>query len=176
MLKITKNVYMKQTLKYIYSVVYENMKFAEAKHTLILTLSSAVLAFATTFFGTEIIQNLLAVASIIFALIAIFYSFVALVARKVNAKQKKIKGDESLIFYKHIMRFSHLTYIDAIKNNYSFTNLYKPDNMDYDLAKQIIATAKLTWIKFLYFNFAVVFLIASIVCIFFTVILRGNIW
>lgn len=167
---------MKQTLKYIYSLVYENMKFAEAKHTLILTLSSAVLAFATTFFGTDILQNILATASIIFALIAIFYSFVALVARKVNAKQKKAKGNESLLYYKHIMRFDPTTYIDTIKSKYSFTNIYKPDEMDYDLAKQIIASAKLAWIKFLYFNFAVVFLIASIVCIIFNVIVRGQIW
>ena len=167
---------MKQTLKYIYGIVYENLKFAEAKHTLILTLSSAVLAFETTFFGLNSIENILVVSSIIFALIAIFYSFVALVARKVNTKSKNIKGNESLLYYKHIMRFGYLTYIEAIKNNYSFTNIYKPDNMDFDLAKQIIATSKLAWIKFIYFNFAVTFLIASIICIIFTVILRGNLW
>lgn len=167
---------MKQTLKYIYSVVFDNMKFAEAKHTLILTLSSAVLAFATTFFGDNVIQNLLAVASIIFALIAIFYSFVALVARNVKIKQKHIQGAESLLYYKHIMRFDEKTYIEKIRTKYSYTNLYKPDEMDYDIAKQIISVSKLAWIKFLYFNFAVVFLISSIVCIIFTVIIRGQIW
>lgn len=167
---------MKQTLKYIYSVVFDNMKFAEAKHTLILTLSSAVLAFATTFFGDNIIQNLFAVASIIFALIAIFYSFVALVARNVKIKQKHIQGSESLIYYKHIMHFDEKSYIEKIRTKYSFTNLYKPDEMDYDIAKQIISVSKLAWIKFLYFNFAVVFLISSIICIIFTVIIRGQIW
>lgn len=167
---------MKQTLKYIYSVVFDNMKFAEAKHTLILTLSSAVLAFATTFFGDNIIQNLLAVASIIFALIAIFYSFVALVARNIKIKQKPIQGTESLMYYKHIMRFDEKTYIEKIRTKYSFTNLYKPDEMDYDIARQIISVSKLAWIKFLYFNFAVVFLISSIICIIFTVIIRGQIW
>ena len=110
---------MKQTLKYIYNIVFDNMKFAEAKHTLILTLSSAVLAFATTFFGNDIIQNVLAVASIIFALIAIFYSFVALIARKVNAKQKQVNGSENLLYYKDIMRFDSKTYIEKIRINYS---------------------------------------------------------
>ena len=167
---------MKQTLKYIYNIVFDNMKFAEAKHTLILTLSSAVLAFATTFFGNDIIQYVLAVASIIFALIAIFYSFVALIARKVNAKQKQVNGSENLLYYKDIMRFDSKTYIEKIRINYSFTNIYKPDEMDYDLAKQIISVSKLAWIKFLYFNFAVVFLIACIICIIFCVILRGLIW
>ncbi|MBE7075276.1 MAG: hypothetical protein E7376_04790 [Clostridiales bacterium] len=167
---------MKQTLKYIYGVVFENLKFAESKHTLILTISSAVLAFATTFFGDNIAQNLFAIASIIFALIAIFYSFVALVARHVKVKQKKIKKIVNLIYYKDIMHYDEIGYIDAIKKNYNFTNIYKPDNMDYDLAKQIISVSKLTWIKSIYFNFAVVFLVVSIVCIILTVLIRGNIW
>ena len=51
---------MKQTLKYIYSVVFDNLKFAEAKHTLVLTLSSAVIAFASTFFSINIYQNIFA--------------------------------------------------------------------------------------------------------------------
>ena len=150
---------MKQTLKYIYSVIFDNLKFAEAKHTLVLTLASAVIAFATTFFGNNNYQNIFAVASIIFSLIAIFYSFVALVAKRVRLKQKKVKGQENLISYKHIMRFDEVGYINAIKKQYNFTNIYQPDDMDFDLAKLIITTSKLAYIKYLYFNFAVVFLI-----------------
>lgn len=167
---------MKQTLKYIYSVVFDNLKFAEGKHTLILTLASAVLAFATTFFAGNIIQNILSVASIIFALIAIFYSFIALVARNVKVRYKKIQKNINLIYYKHIMSFDEKTYIDTIKKEYKFTNIYVPDEMDYDLARQIIVVSKLAYIKFLYFNFSVVFLICSIVCLIVTVLLKGNIW
>ena len=82
---------MKQTLKYIYSIVYENMKFAEAKHNIVLTFSGAVTAFGTTFFGGNTIQNLFAIASIIFSFIAILYSFVALVARRVRIKKRKVE-------------------------------------------------------------------------------------
>lgn len=167
---------MKQTLKYIYSVVFDNLKFAEGKHTLILTLSSAVLAFATTFFSNNLTQNLFAISSIIFALIAILYSFVALVARKVRSKQKSVNGNESLVYYKHIMRFDEKGYIEAIRKKYGFGHIYKPDALDYDLAKQIISASKIAWIKFIYFNFAVFFLIASIACIIFTVLIRGQIW
>ena len=167
---------MKQTLKYIYSVVFDNLKFAEAKHTLILTLASAVLAFATTFFSVNTIQNLLAIASVVFALIAIFYSFIALVARKVKIKQRRIKNSFNLIFDKDILHFDDFGYIDAIKKEYDFTKIYKPDKMDYDLAKQIIAVSKLAYIKFLYFNFSVVFLMASIICLILTVLFRGNLW
>lgn len=166
---------MKQTLKYIYSVVFDNLKFAEAKHTLILTLASAVIAFATTFFSLNQIQNLFAIASIIFALISIFYSFIALVAKRVRLKQKKFNKTANLIFYKDILKFDEFGYIDKIKKEYSFTNLYKPDAMDYDIARQIISISKLAYIKFLYFNFAVVFLIVSIICIIFAVLVRGNI-
>lgn len=164
---------MKQTLKYIYGIVFDNLKFAESKHTLILTLASAVLAFATTFFSGNNVQNILSIASIVFALIAIFYSFVALVARSIKIKQKHLKPNANLIYYKDIMCYDESSYIEAIKKTYDFTKIYKPDNLDYHLAKQIISVAKLAHIKFLYFNFAVIFLIASIICLIFIVLLRG---
>ena len=166
---------MKQTLKYIYNVVYENMKFAETKHSIVLTLASAVIAFATTFFSTNSRQNLLAVGSIVFALIAILYSFVALVARKVRTKKRKTKDTDNLLFYKDIMHYDEKSYIDTIKKKYSFTNIYKPDQMDYDLASEIIITSKLASLKFTYFNLAVLFLIASIICLITTVLLKGQV-
>ncbi len=167
---------MKQTLKYIYGIVYENMKFAETKHSIILTLASAVIAFATTFFGVDARQNLFAIASIILALIAILYSFVALVARRVRIKNKKLKKEISLINYKDITRFDAQNFVEQIKREYDFTKIYKPDKMDYHLAYEVIITAKLAYIKFLYFNFAVLFLIVSIVCIILSVLIRGGIW
>ena len=47
--------------------------------------------------------------------------------------------------------------------------------MDLDLADEIITTSKLAWIKFLYFNLAVLFLIASIVTLILSVIIRGKV-
>lgn len=166
---------MKQTLKYIYGIVYEDMKFAEAKHNIVLTLAGAVIAFSTTFFSADQMQNLFAIASIIFALIAILYSFVALVSRRVKAKKKKTKDTDNLVSYKDIMHYDEKAYIDAIKKRYTFINIYKPDSMDFDLAKEIITTSKLANLKFLYFNFAVLFLIASIVGLIITVLIKGQI-
>ena len=167
---------MKQTLKYIYSLVYDDMKFAESKHNIVLTISGIVLAFATTFLGSNIAQTLFSIASIIFSLIAILYSFVALVSRNVKVKNKREKKEFSLVAYKDIMRFDEKTYVEKIRKEYSFTHLYKPDKMDYDLAREIISVSKLAWLKFLYFNFSVVFLIMSILCIILTVVIRGQIW
>lgn len=167
---------MKQTLKYIYSVVYDNLKFAEAKHTIVLTLAGAVLAFATTFFSDNLIQNLFAIASIIFSLIAIFYSIVALASRNVKLKTKRINIKSNLLYYKDIMKFDENVYVNTIKKEYDFTNIYKPDSMDFDLAKRIIVVSKLTYIKLLYFNFAIVFLFSSVLCLIATVLIRGKIW
>ncbi len=168
---------MKQTLKYIYGIVYENMKYAEAKHSVVLTLSSAVIAFATTFLSANTRQNIFAIATIIFALISVLYSFVALVSRnvKVNLKARR-KNSKSLISYRNIIKFNPETYIHDIKKEYGFTSVYKADNMDYHLAQEIILVAKLAHIKFLYFNFAVLFLIVSIICIIVSVLIRGGIW
>lgn len=167
---------MKQTLKYIYGIVYDDMKFAESKHSIVLTLSGAVIAFASTFFSDNNIQTLLAVASIIFSLIAILYSFVALLARHVRIKQKKhLKKDPNLLSYKDIIRYDAKGYTSAILKDYDFLKGYKSDKMDLDLADEIITTSKLAWIKFLYFNLAVLFLIASIVTLILSVIIRGKV-
>ena len=166
---------MKQTLKYIYGIVYENMKFAESKHSIVLTFSGAVTAFATTFFGDNLVQNMLAAASIIFSFIAILYSFVALVARKVRLKKRKIKQVYNLIFYKDLMHFNSESLVTEIKKQYNFTNIYKADKMDFDLASSIVATSRLAYIKFLYFNFAILFLTASIISIILTVLYKGGV-
>lgn len=168
-------IHMKQTLKYIYNLVYENMKFAETKHSIILTLSGAVIAFSTTFFSANIKQNLFAIASIILSLISILYSFVALISRNIHTKKRKIDVNDNLLFYKDIMHYDGKSYIDSIKKKYNFTNIYKADKMDFDLASEIITTSKLAYLKYLYFNFAVLFLFVSIICLISTVLIRGAI-
>ena len=97
-------------------------------------------------------------------------------AKNVKVKNKKQRQNENLLSYKNIVLFDEKTYIESIIKNYSFTNVYKPDEMDYHLAKQIIIVSKLAWIKFLYFNLAVLFLIASIIAIIVAVLIRGNLW
>ena len=42
---------MKQTLKYIYERLFESLKYAETKHSITMTIASAVIAFASTFFS-----------------------------------------------------------------------------------------------------------------------------
>ena len=50
---------MKQTLKYIYERLFENLKYAETKHSITMTIATAVIAFASTFFSLNKIINIL---------------------------------------------------------------------------------------------------------------------
>ena len=65
---------MKQTLKYIYQTLFENLKYAETKHSITMTIASAVIAFASTYFSDNKLINILASATIMLALISIIYS------------------------------------------------------------------------------------------------------
>ena len=76
---------MKQTLKYIYERQIELMRYAETKHSITITLASAVIAFVSTLFSESQLLNIFSSVSIVLALISIIYSFVALSAKKTIA-------------------------------------------------------------------------------------------
>ena len=167
---------MKQTLKYIYDKLYENMKYAEGKHSIILALSSAVIAFATTFFSDNLFQNIFATSCLVFALISIIYCFCALVVRNQKPRARKNPKTDNLLDYRQIITHDEESYLKAISKKYKFLNDYKPDEMDTELTKQIISISKAINTKFTFFNFSVVFLVFSIICGIVVVLIRGNLW
>lgn len=168
---------MKQTLKYIFDKLYENMKYAEGKHSIILALSSAVIAFASTFFNNDnIFQNIFASTCLIFALISIIYCFCALIAKNPAIKAHKNVKCDNLLNYRSIITHDEETYLKALKEEYTFLKDYKPDEFDKDLTRQIIKVAKSINVKFTYFNFSIVFLVFSILSAIVTVMIRGNLW
>ncbi len=167
---------MKQTLKYIYERLFDNLKYAETKHSITMTIASAVIAFASTFFSDNSIINILTSACIMLALISIIYSFIALLSRNVKVSHKpKNNNHTNLMLYKTIKDFSDISYLEKLKVAYNFPKSYKVDEMDLDLARQVITTAKLVNLKFSYFNFSLVFLFLSLVCGIVVVCIRGNI-
>ena len=167
---------MKQTLKYIYERLFESLKYAETKHSITMTIASAVIAFASTFFSDNYFVNILSSACIMLALISIIYSFIALLSRNVRVSQKeRIVKKDNLMLYKTIKEYSDISYCKKIKSLYKLPPSYKIDEMDLDLARQVITTAKLVNLKFSYFNFSLVFLFLSIVCGIVVVCIRGNI-
>lgn len=156
---------MKQTLKYIYQNLIEKTKIAESKFSISIALASAVIVFASSFLTDNNVSiNVVAGGCIVFALTSILYAFVALLARNVKIKKKhKTKQVDNLLYFKNIVKFDEFTYVEEIKNKYNFPKSYKPDNFDFDLAREIIAAAKSVNHKFLYFNFSLFFLMMSIV-------------
>ena len=167
---------MKQTLKYIYERLLENMKFAEGKHAITIALASAVVVFAISFLSlsTPFVATLSA-GCIAFALISILYSFIALSARKVSIKN--FRGRENvrynLMYYKDIMLFDVEHYVMTLKKQYNMPKGYKPDEFDMDLARQIISVAKVTNIKFVYFNMSLIFLFLSLICAVIVILILG---
>lgn len=163
---IVNNYFMKQVLKYIYSVLIENLKFAESKHSILIALNSAIIVFVSGYLLKEsIIVKFITCLIIIFSAFSLIFSFIALLSRKVRYKKKiNFKEKElNLIYYKHIINFSYEQYLVEIKKYYNFPKEYFFDGLDYDLSKQIIATANVTNLKFIYFNFSLICLIYEIV-------------
>jgi len=157
---------MKQVLKYIYSVLTENLKFAESKHSILIALNSALVVFISGYLNNNlIVVKFLTCVIIIFAAFSLFFNFMALLSRKVKYyKNISFKEKElNLIYYKHIMNFSYEQYLQEVKEKYNFPKSYKFDGLDYDLSKQIIAISNVTHLKFAYFNYSLICLIFELI-------------
>lgn len=165
---------MKQTLKYIFDRLEEQQKYAETKHSISITLASALTVFSATYLdSSKPLINVLSAVSIIFSLVSVIYSFVALSAKQIRFSKTKIPNDENLLYFKHIARFSPEDYIAEILKKYPLFKGYKFDSFDLDLSRQVVATAKTISAKFLLFNFALTFLILSLFCESSVIILKG---
>ena len=166
---------MKQTLKYIYQTLFENLKYAETKHSITMTIASAVIAFASTYFSNNQLINILASGTIMLALLSIIYSFVALLSRNVKiSHEEREVNQKNLMSYRMISQYTDIGYVKKIKKEYNLPKEYEIDEMDLDLAREVISIAKLVSIKFSYFNYALFFLFLSILCTIVAVCIRGN--
>ena len=165
---------MKQTLKYIFDRLEEQLKYAETKHSISITLASALTVFSATYLdSSKPLVNVLSAISIIFSLVSVLYSFIALSAKHIRFGRTHKSQQENLLYFKHIARFSPEDYLKEIAQSYPLFKGYKTDQFDLDLSKQVVATAKTISAKFLLFNFALTFLILSLFCESAVIILKG---
>ena len=167
---------MKQTLKYIFDKLLELIRIAEAKYSITLALASGVIVLGSSFIGSEnLYTKILASATVIFSLISIVYGFVALFARNIKLRPKrKPKQAKNLLFYKTIIHFDEHTFLEEIKSKYNFPASYKFDEFDLDLARSVIAQARVANVKFLYFNISLFFLLLGVFSAVFMVVLLGG--
>jgi|AntRauTorcE11897_2_1112592.scaffolds.fasta_scaffold00001_29 hypothetical protein len=147
---------MKQTLKYILSVIVDNLNYAEGKHAVGVALSSGIIIFsAANLDPFASLATIFAGLSILFCSISIGFSLLALMSRDFKIKdygKKVITNNTNLVYFKDIARFATDNYLNALIKSYNFPKNYKPDEFEVDLAKQVLLTAKLTNFKFLFFN------------------------
>ena len=110
---------MKQTLKYIYERLFESLKYAETKHSITMTIASAVIAFMSSFFSNNRIINIISSATIMLALISIIYSFIALLSRnvRINEKHRDVKSI-NLMDHNTISKYNEYDYVKKLKSEY----------------------------------------------------------
>ncbi len=167
---------MKQVLKYIYSVLTENVKFAESKHSILIALNGVLVVFISGYLSKpKVLIKFLTCVIIVFAILSLFFNFLALLSRKIRYRRNiNIKKDGlNLIYYKHIINFSYEQYLEEVKKYYNFPDDYQFDGLDYDLSKQIIAISDVTNIKFTYFNISLIFLFIELMLTILNVALVG---
>lgn len=156
---------MKQILKYTLGVVIENVKFSETKHSIIISLNGGIIVFTAGFFSSNVFEIAILNWSVLFfSGISMLISFAALHARFDKIKRKvKSRRINSLLYYKDISSLSEIDYLNRIIINYNFPKDYVIDEYEKDLAKEIIANARLAEIKYSLFNKTVFFLGVSLI-------------
>jgi len=170
------NFSVKQILKYIYSVLTENVKFAESKHSILIALNGVLVVFLSGYLSNNsLLIKFLTCVIIVFAILSLFFNFMALLSRKIRYRRNiNIKKDGlNLIYYKHIINFSYEQYLEEIKKYYNFPKDYEFDGLDYDLSKQIIAISDVTNLKFTYFNISLIFLFIELILTILNIALVG---
>lgn len=151
---------MKQILKYILSIVLDNLKMAENKHGVVLALNSGLIVITVGFFSSaKLVITLLNWLVILFASISIFCCFLGLYARNIKVSQKKNFTEKiSLLYYKDLSAMSPEELLNCIIINYGLPNNYQYDGFEYDLAKSVIANSKIASKKYFFFNYSILFL------------------
>ena len=155
---------MKQILKYILSLIMENLKIAENKHGVILAINSGLVVITVGFFNSTVkLVIFLNWLVILFACISIFFCFMGLFARNVKFLEKyKNSKHINLLYYKDVSTFSENELLKCIIMNYDFPKDYETDNFEKDLARQIIINSKVATKKFRFFNISILFLIIAL--------------
>ncbi len=156
---------MKQILKYTLSLVIDNVKFSETKHSIIISLNGALIVFTAGFFSSKVFEiALLNWSVLLFSAISMLISFSALHPRfdkvKRNLKRQRVN---SLVYYRDISTLDVQDYLNRIIINYNFPKDYACDEYEKDLASEIITNARLAEIKYSMFNKSIFFLSLALI-------------
>lgn len=157
---------MKQTLKYIYTNIQEQLKFSEQKHSIIIAINSGIIVLVTGLFKeTNTVLLIINWLIYIFCSASILCNFFALYSKsvKVSKRECNINRNINLLYYKEILNMTEIQYLDLIRQKYGYPNSYKFDELEKDLAKQIIANSIVVERKYKLFNLSILFLTLGLI-------------
>ncbi len=137
---------------------------AETKHGVAIALISGVAVVVINFVSSEdMFIKIVSTLSLIFCLLALGVSFLAVSSKLVKVKEKpKKKEIVNYLYFSDVKNFSPLQYLDELSIAYDFPKGYAPDSFEIDLAKSVISVAQRTSIKYKLFNISISFLFVSI--------------
>lgn len=154
---------MDETLKLIFSLTNDWLKFAENKNAALIA-TNLVLVFGIisliqdiTFGSILIFYLYLSIISFLFGVIISMISFVPIlkIKRKVLI-QKSLNESDSLYFYENIAKYNPQLLLELI-NKRSYKKIKKFSHNNLDLANQIIINSQIALHKFILFKIAIFF-------------------
>ncbi|ODS34918.1 hypothetical protein BEH94_02490 [Candidatus Altiarchaeales archaeon WOR_SM1_SCG] len=150
-------------LKEISNNVNELLKFAEAKNAGLIAFNCAVALAMVSLLNGELSQlwKYLIIYIIGMNIISLFIVMSSLFAQT-NPKnfKQKIEKDDNLLFIGTISHMTPKTYIEKLKEKYNLESTN--ENLEIDLARQLIIISQITARKFNLFNIALCFTFAGI--------------
>lgn len=148
-----------ETLKYIYSLVAEWLKFAESKNIALIVFNSSImlglLTGLTTIVTWEILFKVSMLILFVFNLISIICVLCAVFPRikKNLAFNKSYSPDDNLFFYADLAHYDTNQLLTALKDNYG-ESVDPTSTAQKALARQIVINSVIANLKYKWFKIA----------------------
>ncbi|MBL7841927.1 MAG: hypothetical protein JNJ75_17400 [Cyclobacteriaceae bacterium] len=155
---------MEERLKFIFGNVNEWLRFAEAKNGVLIAFNGAAIwGILQSFTGIQQLSACLTIPVSIFmccafvGIVVSFFSFMPALtlSREVVAKiDKKLVQEKSVVFFRHIGDFNADEYFKLVEMRSEQSQSKSINPYHLDLASQIVANARNTWLKYKMFYIA----------------------
>jgi len=149
-----------ETLKYIFTLMADWLKFAETKNAAIIAFNGSVLlalvGLSTTIFNFHGCFQLAFLSLFIGNFVSLLCALWA-VRPRINPdtqRNKKYQETDNVLFFGDIYNFREEEYLKALKDKHEIKDIDPTKPLFLSMAKQIIVNAEITKIKFNCFWFA----------------------
>jgi hypothetical protein len=158
----------------IFQNVNDWLKFAEAKNGVLLAFSGAAITATVTLLATaDKFPNSLKIGLLITTILLSICSLICSLSflpktnlERVLPLNRKYKQDDNFWFYGHLQKYNASDLLEVLNKPYFEDKLNLPYKKEYeDIAGQITINARIAFLKFQVFSYALYFLIASILAI-----------